>query len=226
MNKKLFLLLIVLSISTKNTFANYYQYSTPWFGITLDIEKQNTGKKFPEWGDLMLKMEDAFQSHDIKVYETKDGKRWGIEIGLPGFKKDEIKITIKEKGILTIKAETIEKKKEVEEKEEKNKIYIYKSKRSEKKYFSKTFKLPENVDWQNTKETKLSYEKGILKIEFPTKKEIRPQKVTLKFDTEKKEDSNDQKITKSVSVPLFSGTSPDKLETKDLIGLENLNEEK
>ena len=212
MNKKLFLILIILTSCTKTTFAKYWQYSTPWFGITLDIEKQNTGKKFPEWGDLMLKMEDAFQSHDIKIYETKDNKYWGIEIGLPGFKKDEIKIKIKEKGILTIKAETIEKKKDLDEKENDDKIYIYKSKHSEKKYFSKTLKLPEKVDWQNTKETKLSYDKGILKIEFPIKKEKEAKEITLNFESQKNEKSKENKIIK--------------LENKDIIGLENLNEEK
>ncbi|MFH1643904.1 MAG: Hsp20/alpha crystallin family protein [bacterium] len=188
MNKKMILFLVAYGIVFQNSFAKskYYQYSTPWFGVTLDIAEKSVAKQFPEWGDLMLRMEDVFKSQDIKIYETKDGNRWGIEIGLPGFEKNDIKISIKEKGILTITAETEQKTKTKKQSDnENNKIYLYESKSSQKKYFSRTFKLPEDVDWQNTKETKVSYEKGILKIDFEKKKEVKAKEITLKIEDKK-----------------------------------------
>lgn len=203
MSKKLFFPLIIFSVLSNDISARHWRpFGLPFFESRVDILKQSSGKMFPEWGDLIEQMEHTYQSHDIKIYETKDGKRWGIEIGLPGFNEDEIKITIKGKGILTITAKTkkkqtfrpldpstssgLEAQGDQVKKDKEDRVYIYKSKRKEKRFFSKTFKLPKDIDWQNSKETKLSYKDGILKIAFAKKKIVEPEEIILKLKTKNK----------------------------------------
>jgi HSP20 family protein len=86
-----------------------------------------------------------------------------VELCVPGLKRDDIKIDLEE-GVMTIKSEKEEEKKE-NQNHMKRREFSYSS-------FSRSFSLPENVD-----EDKINakYEDGILKVSIP-KKEISTRK--------------------------------------------------
>ncbi len=86
-----------------------------------------------------------------------------VELCVPGLKRDDIKIDLEE-GVMTIKSEKQEEKKEGNN-QMKRREFSFSS-------FSRSFSLPENVD-----EDKINarYEDGILKVSIP-KKEISTKK--------------------------------------------------
>ncbi|KKP24876.1 MAG: hypothetical protein SZ59_C0001G0194 [candidate division TM6 bacterium GW2011_GWF2_28_16] len=100
------------------------------------------------------------------IFESKDSKKWGIEINLPGYKKDEVKVKIERHGFLTVTAES--KQELIDKKEDKDKKYIYKSQSFCSKAFARTIKLPKNVDYKNAKNIETSYDEktGILEVKF------------------------------------------------------------
>lgn len=121
---------------------------------------------------------------EINIFETKSGNEWGIEFKIPGYKKNDISIKIDNAGYLHVKAKS-KKTREVEKTSDKNKEYIYKSKSFSSKQFSRIIKLPENVDYKNSKNIKLNYNEksGILEIKFPKKRIIKkePKEIELKL---------------------------------------------
>ena len=100
------------------------------------------------------------------IYE-KDNK-YHIELDVPGYKKDEIKIEC-HKGTITIKAE----KNEETNIEEDGKKYI----RRERKYgsFERSFHLGD-IDEDGIE---AKYSDGILKITIPEKKEIETKQIEI-----------------------------------------------
>jgi HSP20 family protein len=88
----------------------------------------------------------------VNIRETKNN--FELEVAVPGFKKDDFKITT-ENGLLTISAET-----SAEEKEEKEN---YTRREFSCSSFARTFSLPDNVveDHINA-----NYHDGLLKIEL------------------------------------------------------------
>lgn len=96
------------------------------------------------------------------VYE-KDGD-YNIEVDIPGFKKEDIKIEAKD-GYLTI---TAEKK---EEENEENKNYICRERRYGK--YERTFSLGD----LKTDDISAKFENGILKIKVPKVEETENKKL-------------------------------------------------
>jgi HSP20 family protein len=94
----------------------------------------------------------------VNVIETE--KEYKIELAAPGMERKDFKVEIDKNGILSIKAEKEEEKKE----EEKNWL------RKEFSYtrFERSFNLPENLI---TDKIDAKYEHGILKLVLP-KKEV------------------------------------------------------
>lgn len=86
-------------------------------------------------------------------------KEYRIELAIPGFKKEEVKVDL-ENEILTISAEN------KSEKEETTRRYT----RKEFSYgsFSRSFQLPKAV---NADKTEAKYENGVLKLTIPKKEE-------------------------------------------------------
>lgn len=86
-------------------------------------------------------------------------KSYKIELAIPGFKKEDIKVNI-ENEILTISAET------KGEKEDKNEKYT----RKEFSYnsFTRSFQLPKTA---NSEKVDAKYENGLLKLEVAKKEE-------------------------------------------------------
>ena len=84
---------------------------------------------------------------------------------LPGIDQKDIDVSF-EDGMLTIRGEKMEEKKESEEEK---KVYLY-----ERTYgsFSRSFALPPNVDATNIA---AEFEKGILKIHLPKMADVKPK---------------------------------------------------
>lgn len=84
-------------------------------------------------------------------------KDYKVELAIPGFKKEEVKINL-ENNILTVSAEKKEEKSESAKKFTR-KEFSYNS-------FSRSFQLPEAVD---SEKIDARYENGLLKLDIPKK---------------------------------------------------------
>ena len=101
----------------------------------------------------------------VDVVDEKDQIR--VKADLPGFKKEEIGVSV-DNGMLTIKGE------KKEEKENKEKDYI----RSERYYgvFHRSFTLPAGVD---APKVHASYKDGVLEITLPKKQDAKPKQIKV-----------------------------------------------
>ncbi len=88
---------------------------------------------------------------------SENEKAFNIELSIPGFSKEDIKIEA-EKDILRISAQS---EIENEEKDENNKILRREFKKSS---FTRSFSIPENIDTENISATQVN---GILQITLP-----------------------------------------------------------
>lgn len=116
-----------------------------------DLEKRmESAFKFPERGDI------ANVSGFTPSVNTREGEyAYHVEVDLPGVKKDDIKVDIKD-NVLTISGER-KTKKEVKEKD------YYKMESSYGK-FQRSFTLPENTDIENVE---ANSKDGVLEVVIP-----------------------------------------------------------
>ncbi|WP_108822385.1 Hsp20/alpha crystallin family protein [Dysgonomonas sp. Marseille-P4361] len=98
---------------------------------------------------------------------TETDKAFNIEVSIPGFNKEDIKIAI-EKNILNISAHT---EVENEEKGENEKILRREFKKSS---FERIFTIPDNIDTENIE---AAQKDGILSISLPKKDKAIEDKV-------------------------------------------------
>ena len=82
------------SIFGENLFDSFFDDSFPFFYNDRDLKKAEK-KLYGRKGDRMMKTD---------IRETDDAKAYRLAIDLPGFKKDEISLDLKD-GYLTISAE-------------------------------------------------------------------------------------------------------------------------
>jgi len=117
------------------------------------------------WSDLFNDrfFNTGLQSKTPSVNVIENEKAFTIEVAAPGLKKDDFKIEI-ENDLLTISSE----KEEKNEEEKEN----YRRKEFSYNYFSRSFRLPENLVTDNID---AKYENGILRLALP-KKEVTPAK--------------------------------------------------
>ncbi|MCP9756597.1 Hsp20/alpha crystallin family protein [Lacihabitans sp. CCS-44] len=99
------------------------------------------------------------------IKETEDN--FGIELVVPGFKKEAFKVEVHERN-LTISAG------EKTESEEKTETFL----RKEYSFgsFTRSFRLPNTVDSDNIE---ASYEDGVLHLTIPKKEEAKPKEPKL-----------------------------------------------
>ena len=99
------------------------------------------------------------------IKENEDS--FGIELVVPGFKKDAFKVEVHERN-LTISAE------EKSASEEKTETFL----RKEYSFgsFSRSFRLPNTVD---SDKIEASYEDGVLNLTIPKKEEAKPKEPKL-----------------------------------------------
>jgi HSP20 family protein len=100
----------------------------------------------------------------VNVFETDE--QYSLEVFVPGFSKENIKIDIQDE-VLTISSETSEAKQSTEEGKFTRKEFSFSS-------FKRSFSIPEIVD---VEAIDAKYENGILNILLPKRKEVLTQKV-------------------------------------------------
>ena len=107
----------------------------------------------------------------VDVEETGDA--YIIKAEMPGFKEDDVKITV-DKHVLHISGSVDETEKE---KDENGKKYLIKERRHES--FERSFSLPDGLD-----ESAISagFENGILTVTLPKTPEEKPRKIEVKIN--------------------------------------------
>ncbi|MED6142760.1 hypothetical protein PIB30_000320 [Stylosanthes scabra] len=107
-----------------------------------------------------------FGNSDIMGFESITQMDWKetrnshvFEIDLPGFKKEDVKIELRQDGIIGIRAER--KEEEEQEEEEKKKLTWHCRERETSRVFSREFRLPENA---RVDDIKASMRDGVLSI--------------------------------------------------------------
>lgn len=176
MKKQLTIVTLLLFLSSANNYAggfiedfdNWVEESTKKTTEFVNKSKE-TKQNITQTFDAMKQEPET--NKVTAIFETKKEDKWGIELNIPGYKKNEINITINKNGYINIKAEAS--KKAHKEKKDKDKNYLYKSSSFSSRSFSQTIKLPRNVNYKDASKIDTSYNEktGILEIKFP-KKEI------------------------------------------------------
>jgi HSP20 family protein len=107
-----------------------------------------------------------------RVDISEDDKHLYLNAEIPGVNKDNVKVSVKDDNVLTIKGE---KKAEVKEEDE-DKSYI----RLERSYgeFTRSFQLPENVDSDSVE---AKFEDGVLNITLDKKEPEKPKEKEIKI---------------------------------------------
>jgi HSP20 family protein len=114
------------------------------------------------FGSEMLEGRNQRNVPSANVKEKED--KFEIELAVPGFDKEQVKVELNEK-ILTISSEREEHNEEKEEKYSRRE-FRYSS-------FSRSFRLPENIQ---ESEIKANFKNGILTIEVPKALEVKKVK--------------------------------------------------
>lgn len=119
---------------------------------------------FDDFG-LGLKTQDTVWNPSVDLSEADD--HYEVMAEIPGMKKDEIKISVKD-NVLILSGE-----KKQEEKSEKKNMY-----RVERMYgqFERSFTLPKNV---KADEIRAKYKNGVLTVEIPKAEEVKPKEIVV-----------------------------------------------
>lgn len=124
-----------------------------------------------DWGRVMNQFLNAEASAGLPAYGVDvrhDAEHLYVEAELPGFKKDEIEITL-EKSLLTITAEHKPEQREAPQGE-----WLLRERQTSR--FSRTFTLPATVDGSSV-DARL--EDGVLKITLNKREEAKPRRITV-----------------------------------------------
>ncbi len=124
---------------------------------------------FDDFFGMQRRAEDQDRTYwtpRVNIEEVKD--RFEITAELPGLKKDDVKIEVKDR-VLTLTGE-----KKVENEGKDRNVYLY-----ERAYgrFCRTFTLPDNVD---DDKIEAEFKDGIMKINIPKTEEAKPKEIKVK----------------------------------------------
>ena len=119
---------------------------------------------FDDFG-LGLKNTDSVWNPSVDLSETDD--HYEVKAEIPGMKKEEIKISVKD-NVLTLSGE---KKQEIKKDDEK-------AYRIERMYgqFERSFTLPKNVE---ADAIKAKYKDGVLTVQIPKTEEVKPKEIVV-----------------------------------------------
>ena len=128
---------------------------------------------FPDFGDVDKKFYGKHAGHLMKTDVKEHEDQYEVDIDLPGFKKDEIKLDL-ENGYLTVSAA---KGLDKDEKDKKGKLI------RQERYagsMQRSFFVGEEI---TTEDIKAKYENGVLKLNVPKKEaEKLPEKKTIMIE--------------------------------------------
>ena len=128
---------------------------------------------FPDFGDVDKKLYGKHAGHLMKTDVKEHEDQYEVDIDLPGFKKDEIKLDL-ENGYLTVSAA---KGLDKDEKDKKGKLI------RQERYagsMQRSFFVGEEI---NTEDIKAKYENGVLKLNVPKKEAKKlPEKKTIMIE--------------------------------------------
>lgn len=119
--------------------------------------------------DRSLPLRFELGSFSPRVDISEDEHNVYIQAELPGVRKEDVKVTISEDRVLTIRGE----KKQERKVEERNFLRLERTFGS----FSRSFLLPENV---KTDEVDAKFEDGVLTITIPKVEPTKPKEVEVK----------------------------------------------
>jgi HSP20 family protein len=102
------------------------------------------------WSFDPLRVFSAAQPYGVDISRTDTG--YTVEVPVPGFKPDQIEVTL-EDGMLTVKG------------------------RSEKRNFSRTFTIPEDVDEERIE---ANVEHGMLQLNLALTPKAQPKRISVK----------------------------------------------
>lgn len=121
------------------------------------------------WFGGMPQRADGRRSAPYAVDVREDGDHLYFDVELPGFKKEEVDLTLEDQT-LTISAE----RKEENKQEKKGDILLNERRHT---YFSRSFQLPPSVSMEDC-DAKLT--EGVLHITLNKREETKPRKVAVK----------------------------------------------
>ena len=128
---------------------------------------------FPDFGDVDKKLYGKHAGHLMKTDVKEHEDQYEVDIDLPGFKKDEIKLDL-ENGYLTVSAA---KGLDKDEKDQKGKLI------RQERYagsMQRSFFVGEEI---TTEDIKAKYENGVLKLNVPKKEAKKlPEKKTIMIE--------------------------------------------
>ena len=128
---------------------------------------------FPDFGDVDKKLYGKHAGHLMKTDVKEHEDQYEVDIDLPGFKKDEIKLDL-ENGYLSVSAA---KGLDKDEKDKKGKLI------RQERYagsMQRSFFVGEEI---TTEDIKAKYENGVLKLNVPKKEAKKlPEKKTIMIE--------------------------------------------
>lgn len=144
----------------------------------LPVTRTSRGEALPAWDwpdrefDRMLSRWFGDRDQYTFTYPVdirEDDNNIYVDAELPGFRKDDVNITV-DQGMLHISAE----RREESEKEQQGERHL-----QERRYrrFARSFTLPSSVD-ESKAEAKL--EEGVLHLTLPKSEEVKPRRISVK----------------------------------------------
>ena len=101
----------------------------------------------------------------------EDSDKFVLELVLPGWQSEEVKLAL-ENGVLTV--EGMREKSELSREEKKRIFHI---REVESGSFSRSFRLPTNIEWDKAN---AAFKDGILNIEFPKREDAKPRRILIR----------------------------------------------
>ena len=139
--------------------------------LSLNTFKNRFDKLFEDF--FAFTPSTLFQSDwNPKFHIEEDDKSIQIKAEMPGMDEKDIQVSL-DNNMLTISGE---KKEEIEEKDKDKRVVF-----SERKFgsFSRSIAIPEGI---KTDEIKANFKKGILNINIPKEKSVKPKKIQIQVN--------------------------------------------
>lgn len=135
------------------------------YNLETKLRKSPFDRDFERLFDVFSGQETDFFAPSCEITDTE--KSYRVSLDIPGLKKEEIDIEVKENALY------ITGERKFETKSEKDNVL-----RTERKYgkFSRVFSLPQNV---NTEMIEARFEDGVLEVNLPKEEKAQSKKIAI-----------------------------------------------